>query len=379
MLEGYDDIWQSSGNKKEISYTNIPYGNYKFKVLAANGDGTWNKKGALLSFYIKPSFFETQLFYWIIGFSSIGLGLFIYNWRIRSLNHARQELALIVDARTSEIMHQKEEIQAQKEAIEVQRREIEEKNAELRKVNLQLEDIVEERTDQLRKTYKELLEVNKELDTFIYRSVHDVRGPIARLQGLSNLLSIEARDPKIHELVNKLSHTADEMNDIFYRLLNIVRLRAIELQIKEIDIRQVIDDILVKLMHDKEKPEIKIEISSDFLLFSDHETIENIFYHLIDNAIKFKRDGHPAMIDIGCSKMKSGFVSIKFTDYGIGLSQEIADKIFDMFFVGHDQIAGAGLGLYTVKTAVKILNGRVRYLHEEGKTTFEIIIPANIG
>ena len=64
---------------------------------------------------------------------------------------------------------------------------------------------------------------------------------------------------------------------------------------------------------------------------------------------------------------------------GNGIPKDIATKIFDMFFVGHDEIRGNGLGLYTVKTAVKVLNGKIHLVNdEEGKTTFEIILPSNI-
>ncbi|ELR70872.1 hypothetical protein C900_03307 [Fulvivirga imtechensis AK7] len=378
-LSGFDDDWQESQDKKEISYTNLPYGNYSFQVLAANRDGIWNDEGAVLSFYIKPAFYETNAFAVMAILIVVSLIWLVYYLRIRSLKNAQQELARIVAVRTSEITHQKEEIEAQKEAIEAQQRQIEDKNKELQKINLRLEDIVEERTDQLKKAYKELLEVNKELDTFIYRSVHDVRGPIARLQGLSHLISLETADQKILELVNLLNVTAEEMNDVFYRLLNIVRLKASELNINEVNVGKLIDRVLDRLLPNaRNEVQVSIDIEEGCQLFSDKETVENIFYQLLDNAIKFKKENEVPRIEIRCRKMKGQTVSIQVTDYGLGIPKDITTKIFDMFFVGHDEISGSGLGLYTVKTAVKVLNGKIHLVNdEEGKTTFEIILPAN--
>ncbi|UII30334.1 ATP-binding protein [Fulvivirga ulvae] len=379
-LIGFDDQWQNAKAKRETSYTNLPYGRYTFKVVAANSDGVWNDDGVSVSFYIKPAFYETNIFIAGTLLLIVLVGVLVYNLRIKSLKRAQYELARLVDERTSEVVHQKEEIEAQKEAIEVQQEQIEYKNRELHKINLHLEDLVEERTEQLKKAYKDLLSVNKELDTFIYRSVHDVRGPIARLQGLSYLISLETTDDRILELVNLLNQTANEMNDVFYRLLNIVRLKAAELNINEIDIEQVIDKVLKRLLPEGSKVvDIQIEISNDFRLYSDKDTVEIILYHLLENALKFRKDHGTHKVKVNCNRKDKNNASIEVTDNGTGISKNVADKIFDMFFVGQDNIRGTGLGLYTAQTAAKVLRGKVKLVKsDEAGTTFEVILPGNI-
>ena len=381
-LEGFDDDWETAYGNRSTSYTNLPYGNYTFMVSAANSDGIWNREAASVSFYIKPSFYETDAFIVGVLFLVLLSAVLVYNLRVRSLKKAQRELAYLVNERTSEIVHQKEEIESQKEAIEIQQEQIEHKNRELQKINLHLEDIVEERTVQLKKAYSELLKVNKELDTFIYRSVHDVRGPIARLQGLSHLIALESSDQSVLELVGLLNNTANEMNDVFYRLLNVVRLKASELNIQEVPIESLIKDVFYEAVDgDIDRYTLSLKVAPDFRLLSDRETVEIILRQLISNAVKFtQRETRPEVI-INCQVKDHAHVRISVADNGMGIDKEVRNKIFDMFFVGQDVIQGAGLGLYTVKSAVRVLRGKIRLVKSEldGGSVFEVILPSNLS
>jgi signal transduction histidine kinase/ligand-binding sensor domain-containing protein len=62
-LEGVDRGWQDVGNRREAVYTNVAPGTYRFRVIAANNDGIWNRTGAALSFTVLPAFYQTELFY----------------------------------------------------------------------------------------------------------------------------------------------------------------------------------------------------------------------------------------------------------------------------------------------------------------------------
>nr|WP_246205982.1 sensor histidine kinase [Fulvivirga aurantia] len=381
-LEGYDDDWLKPEEERKTTYTNLPYGNYTFRVKAANSDGVWNEEGAALTFYVKPAFYQTKPFKFISIIGAIILAVVIYKLRIRSLERTQRDLGLMVEKRTKEVVRQKEEIEKQKQEIEQQQKQIQLKNDELQKINLNLEDIVEERTEQLKNAYNELVEVNKELDTFIYRSVHDVRGPLARLQGLSYLISLESLDGDMQNLVSRLNATADEMNEVFYSLLNVARLKAADLSIAQIKPQAIISKIENRLSTETTQVEVKLEVANDFELYTDEEILEVIFFHLIDNAVKYRRNGEQPDIKIDCSSLNGEQVSIRVSDKGRGIEEEVADKIFEMFYVGQLDIRGVGLGLYTVKTAVKVLNGTIRLLENarnEKHTTFEIRLPRAIS
>ncbi|MCK5807723.1 hypothetical protein KAH37_01930 [bacterium] len=91
-LEGFDKEWNSVGNRRTAWYTNLPPGNYIFKVQAANSDGVWNRDGATLNIIRMPAFYETWWFYpaILLLFSIVGAGF--YQMRIKILKRRQQEL-----------------------------------------------------------------------------------------------------------------------------------------------------------------------------------------------------------------------------------------------------------------------------------------------
>lgn len=86
-LEGFDPDWIEAGARRVASYTNIPSGRYRFRVLACNNDGVWNETGAVLDFHLKPHFYET---YWFYGLCLLALIVAVGGWyraRVQRLEH----------------------------------------------------------------------------------------------------------------------------------------------------------------------------------------------------------------------------------------------------------------------------------------------------
>jgi ligand-binding sensor domain-containing protein/serine phosphatase RsbU (regulator of sigma subunit) len=124
-LEGFDEDWIDAGSQRSVTYTSLAYGDYTFRVIAANNDGIWNNEGASVKFYLEPFFWETPVFYGLCFFVLMLLVLLIYRWRVSVLNRRNEELENTVKARTAEIQQQKEEIETQRDNIEHQRKEME--------------------------------------------------------------------------------------------------------------------------------------------------------------------------------------------------------------------------------------------------------------
>ncbi len=378
QLEGYDDNMTLVIGKQETSYTNLSPGSYTFKVLATNNDNVWNDTGASISFTIKPAYYQRPIFFIFCILLVVGLVLLIYNLRIRSLHKARVVLEKTVDQRTSELVQKKEEIEAQNEEIEAQKAQIKKQNDELKQINHNLEDIVDKRTNELKLTYQELLDVNKELDTFIYRSVHDIRGPIARLQGLSQLIKIQTQDENILNLVGMLNQTSEEMNEVFYKLINIVRMKTSDLQLDQVIIGDVVGEVIKQFETYSLNGSFESSVNIDpaLSLISNKDIIKTILYQIIENAIKFKKENEEAFVKIEADKDKNGNIKLLISDNGVGIQPDQLNEIFDMFYVGNDSISSAGLGLYTVKTAAKVLKSQVKLVKNavvDGITTFEIL------
>jgi signal transduction histidine kinase/ligand-binding sensor domain-containing protein len=87
MLEGHDAGWQEPGTRRQAFYNDLGPGHYRFHVIACNNDGVWNEAGALLDFSILPAYYQTAWFRASCGAAFLLLLWFIYQFRLRQLQH----------------------------------------------------------------------------------------------------------------------------------------------------------------------------------------------------------------------------------------------------------------------------------------------------
>ena len=87
-LEGYDDDWRGPVSAREVAYTNLPPRNYRFRVIACNGDGVWNEDGASLTFTLMPAFYQTNWFRILCVMSGVFIVWVIYRLRVLKISRA---------------------------------------------------------------------------------------------------------------------------------------------------------------------------------------------------------------------------------------------------------------------------------------------------
>jgi PAS domain S-box-containing protein len=109
-LEGYDEDWIEAGTRRVAYYTNIPPGDYRFRVIACNNDGVWNEEGRAFDFSLAPRFYQTRWFYalWIVIIGLLVLGG--HRLRTRQLVRRAEELEAKVARRTVELAEQKNKL-----------------------------------------------------------------------------------------------------------------------------------------------------------------------------------------------------------------------------------------------------------------------------
>jgi signal transduction histidine kinase/ligand-binding sensor domain-containing protein len=90
-LDGVDPQWQEAGGAGEASYANLSPGNYRFAVMAANGDGLWSDHGAAIDFVLPPAFHQTAAFRTVMGLALVGLGWLGYRLRVRHVTSQLRE------------------------------------------------------------------------------------------------------------------------------------------------------------------------------------------------------------------------------------------------------------------------------------------------
>jgi signal transduction histidine kinase/Tfp pilus assembly protein PilF len=277
-----------------------------------------------------------------------------------------------------EIEEQKYEITLGSEQLKKAQAIIHEKNLELEGINKHLQKTVNVRTEQLELANQQLRRVNLELENFIYRSSHDIRGPLVRLVGLSHVALLDIKDEKSREYFKMLYEAAQQLTEIFDRL-------KIVSQINDMDVLNVPIDMeaIVRIVKDRLKimegfDQIEISEDIDQLEWqSDPMLLEMIFQNLLENAVRFQKKGSTEKQFIHI-RVKEVIPNIEITviDNGIGIKDDHVQHIYQMFSKAARDHQNMGLGLYIVKQAVEKLNGSVSLKENENQhTEFEVRIP----
>ena len=84
-LDGFDQDWIDPGTRRQAFYTNLPPGAYRFRVVAANADGVWNREGATVGFRIPPTFYQSGWFFLLCAVGVLAVLGLAYRWRVAQL------------------------------------------------------------------------------------------------------------------------------------------------------------------------------------------------------------------------------------------------------------------------------------------------------
>src|SRR6185436_2392704 len=193
---------------------------------------------------------------------------------------------------------------------------------------------VKDKTKELQNSNESLTKVNDELDNFIYKTSHDIRGPLASLKGMVNLAIMDVKDDKAQGYLAKLDLTAEKLNMILTRLLIVNRINHAELKPEIIHFEPIIQEILTLEMKKgvPEKIRIEYDVAADTNLVSDKEMVRIILENLIDNAVKFYNESTrvESFVKI-VVRQENGVTAVHVQDNGVGIAQMNREKIFQMF------------------------------------------------
>jgi len=112
MLEGYDQDWNYTGNRRYGGYTNLPGGEYILRIKGSNNDGLWNETGLELTITIKPPFWRTTWFIGLLILTVVGSAYGAYRLRLNNVEARSRELAQLVKMRTQDINRRRQELEA---------------------------------------------------------------------------------------------------------------------------------------------------------------------------------------------------------------------------------------------------------------------------
>ncbi|MEQ8303670.1 MAG: tetratricopeptide repeat-containing sensor histidine kinase [Cyclobacteriaceae bacterium] len=259
---------------------------------------------------------------------------------------------------------------------------IERQNALLQDANHALEEKVIQRTQELHSSNESLRRANEEMDNFIYKTSHDIRGPLASLKGICNVALMDVKDPVALDYFHKLDVSSIKLNNTLSRLLIINQINQSALTSEPIDLIAKIEGTLSR-MHKNgvpERMEITYEVSEGVAFNSDRALVEIVLENLIENAIKFynKSDRVQPFVKILATE-EQDFVVIKVIDNGIGIDERSREHIFELFIRASERSESGGIGLYLSKLAVTKLGGTIDFLSTaEGFTEFTVRLPKDL-
>lgn len=213
---------------------------------------------------------------------------------------------------------------------------------------------------------KVLEEEAKQEKEFLSLTSHQLYTPTSIIRGFSSLMKEDDQNltPKQKDAVEEIYASSKRMADLVSELLSISRIQAGSFRIKlaYTDINDLLHSIIKQISLVKPNKEVDIipEISgASKPIDIDSEKIRMVIYNLLDNALKYSKEGevtlHAHQTD------KETVISIK--DEGVGIPKEDYDKLFQPFFRGKNILEldnkGTGLGLYVARLIIEKHGGKI--------------------
>jgi signal transduction histidine kinase/ligand-binding sensor domain-containing protein/DNA-binding response OmpR family regulator len=331
IMEGFDEYWINSGDRRFVTYTNLEPGNYTFKVKSTNADGVWNEKYSSIRFLIESPWWRTPWAY-LSYVLLIGLGLFV----IRRFELNRTKL---------------------RNELKLQQFEVEQKT--------KLEEIK---------------------SRFFANLSHEFRTPLMLIKGPLEQLKKERSSDSYFGNIDLIERNSDRLKELIDQLLELSQLEkaAIPLKAKQENVIAMLKGLLSSFESLAKHKIISIKFESDTdskVCWIDRDKFEKIINNLLSNAFKFTSSGGEVIVGAGeLRKDGKRYAEIKISDTGISIPKDQIDKIFDRFFQVDDSTqktyGGSGIGLALVKEFIDLHKWKISVESEDGKgTVFKLLIP----
>jgi PAS domain S-box-containing protein len=223
------------------------------------------------------------------------------------------------------------------------------------------EDVTERRRAQ-----EEVRRKNRELETLLYVTSHDLREPLRGVQSFCRLVRDRysgRMDEKGRDFLDRIVKATERLDRLLEDVLALSRAQRMEPPSEEVDAKEIVQETLERLEASVQASGAQVRVAEDLpRLTVNRMWATQAVYNLISNALKFTRPGVPPEVEIGPYQPESGKtdeVGIVVRDRGLGVDPEHSERIFDLFqrAVGRE-IEGTGAGLAIVRQVAERHGGR---------------------
>lgn len=312
MLKGFNDSWYTSTEENNVTFRNLPYGQYKLMIKTRIRNQEWSDEISTCNIEVMPPFWLSwvaKLIYTIIGI--------IILWAL--LNAYKRKINLEYLYKSEKWNHEQEQ------------------------------------------------QLNNERLRFFTNITHELRTPLTLIIGpLEDMMEGNTLTEKDKHRINVIRQSAIRLLDLVNQILEF---RKTETQNKKLcvcreNIAALVYEIGLKYKELNQNPHINIQIQTEaeeMVLYFDKEALTIILDNLISNALKYTEKGQITINAQWIEEQGTRYLEIDVADTGYGISPEAITHIFDRYYQegSEHQASGTGIGLALVRNLTILHEGKI--------------------
>ncbi|MBS7564641.1 PAS domain S-box protein [Mucilaginibacter sp. Bleaf8] len=225
-------------------------------------------------------------------------------------------------------------------------------------------------------------QLQQQKDEFIGIASHELKTPVTSIKAYTQVLEAMFRkegDARKTAMLSKMNNQIDRLTNLIGDLLDVTKIQSGRLQFNDdyFDFNQLVAELVEDLQRTTDRHELTLQLDTAGSVYADKDRISQVITNLITNAIKYSPGANKIIITSG---IKDNEVLLCVEDFGIGISADKKDRVFEQFYrVSGDKqhtFPGLGLGLYISSEIIKREGGRIWVNSIEGEgSTFCFALP----